>query len=354
VIVLFQLPQLALGELVVVRLVRFLNLTPVHLEDGVVAPAPLTFPKVFGNVAECLLPSSLCPITLSKYGNGPGGGTADASDLKSEGELNHRVGSNPSPGTRNYHVAKEKQATMPELPEVQILVNQLRPRLVRATIQAVEVRDAKIKLQQDLVGRKILRVWRRGKNIIFDLSGGLHLLVHLRMTGWFEFTKPKRYRVAIRTGKGTAYFEDGRRFGVMQAMTSADLQRVLAALGPDPIIDGCDLSQLRKTTRSVKVALLDQRMVAGVGNIYASESLWRARINPRRRADRLRPKEVRALERGIMTSLRKAIKYGPRIFDVQQFAVYGRAGKPCRRCGSAIRKMVQAQRSTYCCPQCQR
>jgi formamidopyrimidine-DNA glycosylase len=140
----------------------------------------------------------------------------------------------------------------------------------------------------------------------------------------------------------------------MQAVTSTELQRFLAALGPDPIADGCDLSRLRQTSRPVKVALLDQRMVAGVGNIYASESLWRARINPRRRADQLRPEEVRSLERGIVTSLRKAIKYGPRIFDVQQFAVYERAGEPCRRCGTGIRRIVQSQRSTYFCPRCQR
>jgi formamidopyrimidine-DNA glycosylase len=243
---------------------------------------------------------------------------------------------------------------MPELPEVQILVNQLGPRLERTRIQAIEVRDAKIKFRQGVTGRKILRIWRRGKNIIFDLSGGLHLLVHLRMTGWFEFTEPKRYRVAIQTGKGTAYFEDGRRFGVMEVVTPAELKGVLAALGPDPIADGCDLSRLRKTSRSVKVALLDQRLVAGVGNIYASESLWRARINPRRRADRLRPQEVRTLERAIVTSMRKAIKYGPRIFEVQRFAVYERAGKPCLRCGTGIRRIVQAQRSTYFCAHCQR
>jgi formamidopyrimidine-DNA glycosylase len=89
---------------------------------------------------------------------------------------------------------------MPELPEVQILVNQLAPRLEAARIQAVEIRDPKIRLRHNVVGRKISRVWRRGKNIIFDLSGGLHLLVHLRMTGWFEFIEPKRYRAAIRTG----------------------------------------------------------------------------------------------------------------------------------------------------------
>src|SRR5579862_376757 len=99
---------------------------------------------------------------------------------------------------------------MPELPEVQILVNELAPRLNGARIRSVDVRDPKIKLPGNLVGRKILRIWRRGKNIIFDLSGDRHLLVHLRMTGWFEFKKPARYRVAIGTGKGTAYFEDGR------------------------------------------------------------------------------------------------------------------------------------------------
>ena len=255
---------------------------------------------------------------------------------------------------RHGDEAEENKLTMPELPEVQILVDQLAPRLEGARIRAVEIRDPKIRLRHNAVGQKILRVWRRGKNIIFDLSDGLHLLVHLRMTGWFQFTEPKRYRVAIRTGKGTAYFEDGRRFGVMQVVTPNELQRALAALGPDPIADGCDLSRLQQTSRPVKVALLDQRVVAGVGNIYASESLWRARINPRRRADRLRPDEVRALERSIVASLRKAIKYGPRIFEVQQFVVYERAGKPCRRCGAAVRRIVQAQRSTYCCPRCQR
>jgi formamidopyrimidine-DNA glycosylase len=242
---------------------------------------------------------------------------------------------------------------VPELPEVQILVNQLAPRLERARIRAIEVRDAKIRLRQDVAGRLVLRVWRAGKNIVFDLSGGLHLLVHLRMTGWFEFEKPARYRVAIQTSRGTAYFEDGRRFGVMQVVTALELQRVLRKLGPDPLVDGSDFSRLGSTARPIKVALLDQRLVAGIGNIYASESLWRARLNPRRLANRLRREEVRALGRGIVTSLRKAVGHGPRIFEVQQFAVYGREGKPCRRCGGAIRRITQAQRSTYFCPRCQ-
>jgi formamidopyrimidine-DNA glycosylase len=244
---------------------------------------------------------------------------------------------------------------MPELPEVQILVDQLASRLAGANIKAVEIRDPKIKLVRTVVGRRILRVWRRGKNIIFDLSGGQHLLVHLRMTGWFEFVEPKRYRAAIRTRKQTAFFEDGRRFGVMEVLTTAELNRTLAALGPEPLTGGgVDLSRLLKTTRPIKVVLLDQHLVAGLGNIYASESLWRARINPRRRSNRLRPLEWKALKLGITKSLRKAINYGPRIFQVQQFNVYDREGKPCRRCGTPIRRIVQGQRSTFYCPRCQR
>lgn len=238
---------------------------------------------------------------------------------------------------------------MPELPEVQILVNQLAARLTGARIRAVEVRDPKIKLARDLTGRRIQCVWRRGKFIIFDLSGDRHLLVHLRMTGWFKFAEPKRYRVAIRTGKGTTYFEDDRRFGVMEVVTARRLAKILGALGPEPF-EHFDL----RTTRPVKIALLDQRLVAGVGNIYASESLWQARINPRRRANRLAASELRALRQGIVKAMRKAIAYGPHIFEVQKFAVYELEGKPCRRCGTAIQRFVQAGRSTYWCPNCQR
>ena len=243
---------------------------------------------------------------------------------------------------------------MPELPEVQILVNKLAPRLQGARIRNVEVRDPKIKIAPGIVGRTIQRVWRRGKYIIFNLSGDLHLLVHLRMTGWFEFTEPKRYRVAIRTGRDTVYFEDGRRFGVMRVLRPAQLQRILNVLGPDPLINACDLTLLIKTSRAIKVALLDQQLIAGVGNIYASESLWRARINPRKPANQLTASEVRALRRAIVASMRKAIGYGPRIFEVQQLAAYEREGKACRRCGTGIRRIVLAQRSTYFCPDCQR
>lgn len=243
---------------------------------------------------------------------------------------------------------------MPELPEVEILVRQLAPRLRGAVIRRLEVRDAKLGLPVSLVGRKILRVRRRGKFIIFNLDDGRHLLAHLRMTGWFEFRKPARYRAAIATDRATIYFEDSRRFGVLMAVTSKELDDMLRWLGPEPLAKGFDLSRLSQTSRVVKVALLDQSLVAGLGNIYASESLWRARINPRRKANRLRAGEVQRLQHSIIAALRKAVAYGPRIFAVQQFNVYERAGKLCRRCGTKIRRIVQGQRSTYFCPDCQR
>lgn len=242
---------------------------------------------------------------------------------------------------------------MPELPEVEILVRQLAPRLRGRSLTQVEVRDAKLKLPRNLAGRRILGVSRRGKNIIIALNDSRYLLVHLRMTGWFEFTPPARYRMALHIGDGAVYFDDSRRLGVVEVVSPEKLHRVFSKLGPDPLARGFVL-KLFKTSRPVKVVLLDQSIVAGIGNIYASESLWRARINPRRAADRLSGAELKHLQRGIVTSLRKAVGYGPRIFEVQQFAVYERAGQPCRRCDARIRRIVQAQRSTYFCPQCQR
>ena len=240
---------------------------------------------------------------------------------------------------------------MPELPEVEIAVRQLRSRLHGLTIRRVEVCDSKIKLNGDLAGRRIKRIYRRAKFIIFDLTGQRHLLIHLRMTGWFEFVRPTRYRLAIHTGKSVAYFTDSRRFGTVEILSAAELTGKLAKLGPEPF--QFDSDRLRSTTRPIKVALLDQSLIAGIGNIYACEALWRARINPRRSACRLLPSDCRRLQRSLVAALRKGLGYGPRIFDVQEFFAYDRAGKPCRRCRTPIRSIVLAQRSTFFCPRCQ-
>jgi formamidopyrimidine-DNA glycosylase len=241
---------------------------------------------------------------------------------------------------------------MPELPEVEIMTRQLRRWLAGRRISSVEVRDPKIQLNGHLTGRRIRGIRRRAKFIIFDLTGDRHLLVHLRMTGWFEFVEPPRYRLALRAGKVGAYFTDSRRFGVVELLTPTELHARLAGLGPEPFAG--TLERLRQTRRAIKVALLDQSLVAGVGNIYASEALWRARIHPRRAAHRLTDRDLERLQQRLVAALRKGIAYGPRIFAVQKFYAYARTGQPCARCRTPIRQIVQAQRSTFFCPHCQR
>ena len=241
---------------------------------------------------------------------------------------------------------------MPELPEVEIVVRQLRARLRGLTIRRIEICDSKIKLDGNLANRRVNRIHRRAKFIIFDLTGQRHLLIHLRMTGWFTYVRPARYRFAIHAGsKVVAYFTDSRRFGTVELLSNKDLTGKLAKLGPEPF--QFNSHRLQRTARPIKVALLDQSLIAGVGNIYASEALWRARINPRRPARRLLPEELQRLQRSLAAALRKGIGYGPRIFDVQEFFAYDRAGKPCRRCRTPLRRIVLAQRSTFFCPRCQ-
>ena len=242
---------------------------------------------------------------------------------------------------------------MPELPEVEIMTRALRRRLCGQRLRQVEVCDPKIRLNGQLTGRRIARVARRGKYIVLTLTGDRHLLVHLRMTGWFVFQRPPKYRLALRASRGTAYFVDSRRFGHVRLLTSSQLAGVLAGLGPEPLDRQCDVARLRRTRRPIKAALLDQRLVAGVGNIYASESLWRARIHPRRPAQRLTDSELGRLHRGLGVAMRKALRYGERIYKVQEFAAYGRAGRPCPRCRQPIVRTVLQQRATFHCPRCQ-
>ncbi len=249
---------------------------------------------------------------------------------------------------------------MPELPEVEIQVRMLQ-RLRRRVICRVCSHDPKLHLSRRLIGKRIDRIWRRAKYIVFDLCdpnsvrpAALHLLAHLRMTGWFEWEVPERFcRAEIVTSGGSIYFEDPRRFGVLEVVRSDELGQRLALLGPEPLEPAFHLDHVLASSRPIKSVLLDQRRISGLGNIYASESLWRARIDPRRPAHSLKCCESRRLIQGIRRSLRKAIGYGPRIFEVQGFVVYDREGKRCRRCGDAVQRLIQNGRSTFYCPGCQ-
>ncbi len=243
---------------------------------------------------------------------------------------------------------------MPELPEVEICARELSAHLRGQTIRRIETPDNKIHLPRDLAGCRIKEIDRRGKFIIVQLEDERRILIHLGMTGWFVFRPPSKYRLALEVNDGAAYFEDPRRFGKVRLVSAAQQEQLLAELGPEPLAPGFNLRHLKRTGRPIKVALQDQHLVAGVGNMYASEALWRAHIHPKRPADRLADDELRRLRKSIVYVLRKAIAYGPQIYEVQRFTVYRRKGEPCHRCQTPIERLVLGGRSAYFCPQCQR
>jgi formamidopyrimidine-DNA glycosylase len=281
---------------------------------------------------------------------------------------------------------------MPELPEVEILARHLRPVLRGKTIHHVEVRRPKIvkptsvrKLKKSLVGAKFTGLSRRGKYLLFELRSktspkSLTLLGHLGMTGrMFVAPKsnplPKHAAVVFDLGRQYFIYEDTRYFGRM----TLDLSTV-AKLGPEPL--SADFKpqnfgeELKRSRQAIKIKLLDQSLVAGVGNIYASEALFQSRISPELPANRLTPAQVKRLWQGIRNVLAKAIEGGSTVplsftgrksdglfyfgrapgtpdFYEERLRVYGRAGKPCIYCRRPIKRIVQAARSTFYCQHCQ-
>jgi formamidopyrimidine-DNA glycosylase len=221
-------------------------------------------------------------------------------------------------------------------------------------------------------------VRRHGKYLLLDLSGELTLVSHLGMSGrWLFYPKPERrdlLHVHARLGftdGSQLWFQDPRRFGVLRAVPTGRLaaDRALARLGPDPVATpptGDALALLARGARvSAKGFLLDQRRIAGVGNIYASEILHRAGVDPRRRAGRLKAPEWGAVAAETTKVLHEAIERMGTTFSMyrtlwnepgtygEKLLVYDRADEPCRRCRTPIRRVVQGQRSTFFCPSCQ-
>lgn len=282
---------------------------------------------------------------------------------------------------------------MPELPEVETIARQLRGLVVDRTISEFESRWVRLTEPEPaevvgarLRGRRIRDVRRRGKFVVFDLDGGEALVVSLRMTGKLLFgveDVDERYvRGEIRFEDGTAMrFSDTRKFGRMAVIDASTLdgngkQRrpkmpLHASLGQEPLARGFTVAWLRSLLRrrpraAIKVLLLDQRAIAGIGNIYAIEALWRARIHPLRKAGSLRGDEIGRLHEAIRWALRKGIRLGgasPSDYvDARgnkgrmqrEFQVYARAGEPCPRCGRAIVRTVVGGRGTFHCPRCQR
>src|SRR5688572_27228022 len=265
---------------------------------------------------------------------------------------------------------------MPELPEVESVRRQLAPRLEGRRILAVAVTpQLRFHHVEAAAHHSIGSVDRRGKYLLVELDDGLELVMHLGMTGSFRFRSdgwtPDPYvRATFELDDDVMDFRDVRRFGTLAVVPAGDYRSLatLAALGPEPLSDEFDPVEfhraLQRSRMAVKPYLLTQRPVAGVGNIYADEALWRARINPHAR--RVGPARSRALWQAIREVLAEAIeREGTTFRDYQMvngesgrnapfLVAYGQGGQPCPRCGTPLRKVVLGGRGTTYCPVCQR
>ena len=271
---------------------------------------------------------------------------------------------------------------MPELPEVETVVMTLRPRVVGRAIAGVALHRADVvsppgtDLRGELIGRGIASVDRRGKRIVFTLDGGIRFYVHLGMTGQLTVvardapTPPHTHLEIVLAGNGTfspehLRFRDPRRFGGIWWLGTVD--GADTNIGPEPLrLRPAQLvRKLSRTRRAIKTALLDQRLIAGLGNIYVDESLFLARIHPLTPANDLTPQQVGRLSRAIKATLNRAIRHrGSSLRDYVDaegsaggfqnlHRVYDRAGKPCRVCRTPIKRIVLGGRSTHFCAKCQ-
>jgi formamidopyrimidine-DNA glycosylase len=295
---------------------------------------------------------------------------------------------------------------MPELPEVETIVRRLSESVPGRRIERAEILRANIvrgtprRFVRGLEGARVERIRRRAKFIVAELENGRVWVTHLRMSGRYLVVpgsrrngraggRPRAWRGKVSDGAylpeytravftlddGTRIlYIDARTLGGMELVSASEWEERSAALGPEPLEPGFTPevleSRLATSRQPVKPFLLDQTRIAGIGNIYAVEALWRARVSPRRKARNVGPVRARRLHRAIVEVLEEALgssgtSLGSTYLDYtdgdgepgrfyELLNVYDREGLPCPRCGTFIRRIVQAQRSTYYCPGCQR
>ncbi len=271
---------------------------------------------------------------------------------------------------------------MPELPEVETIRRQLAPAVERRRLERIRVLDPRWcepappeAIADALNGRVMERLGRRGKYLVMSLEDDVHLVMHLRMTGNLLLTdeEPKHTRVRMELEGGRRLlFVDVRRFGTGDVLLGSDAlaEYFASRLGVEPLSPDFTAEALRDQARGrrqpVKAFLLNQERIAGVGNIYADEALWRARLHPLKQVGTLRRPQSEALREGVVDSLKAGIDAkGASIDDYRhvdgergsfqdRFLVHLRKGEPCVRCGTPIEKMRAAGRGTYICPRCQR
>jgi formamidopyrimidine-DNA glycosylase len=269
---------------------------------------------------------------------------------------------------------------MPELPEVEVTRRGLAPHLVGRTIATIAVREPRLRWPvpqavRTLAGRTVRAIRRRGKYLLIDCGDG-HLIVHLGMSGSLRLVAPAappgtHDHVDFSVGERWLRLRDPRRFGaLLWTERPPESHPLVRRLGIEPLSRALDARRLHALTRahrtSIKQFLLDGRRIVGIGNIYASESLFLAAIRPQTSARRLSLARCARLVAAIKTTLRAAIRAGgaslrdfvggdgaPGYFQLRA-RVYGREGERCRRCGARIRRIVQGQRATFYCPGCQK
>ena len=274
---------------------------------------------------------------------------------------------------------------MPELPEVETIRSRLAPGLTGRRFDRVEISDPRLTrpvppdaVAAALEGEQVADVRRRGKYLVVVFESGRHLLVHLRMTGNVLHPAPEGHeddphvRAVVRLDDGSdVVYRDVRRFGTWDLLEPGELDEYFAArrLGVEPLARAFTAASFGRALAGrrapVKAALLDQRAAAGIGNIYADEALWYARVHPLTPAGELGEEQVSALREGVRKALKLGIRrQGATLRDYrsadgsrgrmqEEFRVYGRAGEPCERCGTPIAKTRVAGRGTWFCPTCQ-
>jgi formamidopyrimidine-DNA glycosylase len=289
---------------------------------------------------------------------------------------------------------------MPELPEVEISVKDLKEKVLGRTFINVWTDFKKIikkpknfdLFRKEIKGKKIEKIWRRGKNIIFDLSGNKKLLIHQKLTGHLLFGKwKKENKDWISEIEGPIkddpmnrflhlifFFKDGwqlalsdlRKFAKVELLTKEELEKELEKLGPEPLEKDFTFEKFKKCLENkkgkIKQVLMDQETIAGIGNIYSDEILWQAKIHPFKDVSKLTESEILGIYRAMREILPKAIKLGGEsISDFRRISgekgefdsmrkVYRREGEKCSRCGTAIKRIKLAGRSAHYCPKCQK
>lgn len=266
---------------------------------------------------------------------------------------------------------------MPELPEVETIRRQLEKEILGAQIANIEVREGKIFVgdSKRIQGDAIVAIKRVGKYLFVYLKSKRGLIIHLKMTGRLilddkVYDEAKHTRVVINLADGRkVFYWDTRKFGYLRLVEDIETEFVKLGkkLGPEPwnITNSELLRKFKRTGRPVKEAMLDQSLLTGVGNIYANDGLWLAKIDPRTKANSLTLAQVKRLRESLCRVLEKGLAtggasdntyrdfYGERGSYQDEFLVYGRTGLPCNRCGTPLKRIVVGGRGTWICPKCQ-